>query len=53
MCSGIKGIFTAHGSTLNDIILNPILKKLYEIKVIEKIILIEKDRSLKLLYSKY
>lgn len=53
VCSGIKGIFTAHGSTLNDIILNPILKKLYEIKVIEKIILIEKDRSLKLLYSKY
>lgn len=53
VCSGIKGIFTAHGSTLNDIILNPILKKLYEIKVIEKIILMEKDRSLKLLYSKY
>ena len=53
VCSGIKGIFTAHGSTLNDIILNPILKKLYEIKVVEKIILIEKDRSLKLLYSKY
>ena len=53
VCSGIKGIFTAHGSTLNDIILNPILKSLYEIKIIEKIILIEKDRSLKLLYSKY
>ena len=25
MCSGIKGIFTAHGSSLEDIALNPAL----------------------------
>ena len=51
VCSGVKGLFTAHGSSLNDIILNPMLKTLYELKIIQKIILIEKDRSLKLIYS--
>ncbi len=51
VCSGVNGLFTAHGSSLNDITLNPILKKLFELKVIQKIVLIEKDRSLKLIYS--
>ena len=50
--SGVKGIFTAHGSNLDDITLNPILNKLYELYVIEKIILIEGDRKCKLIYSK-
>lgn len=50
--SGVKGIFTAHGSNLEDITLNPILNKLYELYVIEKIILIEEDRKCKLIYSK-
>ena len=50
--SGIKGIFTAHGESLKDIILNPILNKLYDLKVVEKILLIEKDRSVKLIYNK-
>ena len=50
--SGVKGIFTAHGSNLDDITLNPILNKLYELYVIEKIILIEEDRKCKLIYSK-
>lgn len=51
VCSGVKGLFTAHGANLNDIILNPILSELYKQKVIERIILIEEDRTVKLIYS--
>lgn len=50
--SGVKGIFTAHGSSLEDITLNPILSKLYNLKIIERIILIEKNRECNLIYSK-
>lgn len=50
--SGVKGIFTAHGKDLNDITLNPILSKLYNLKIIERIILIQDNRELKLIYSK-
>ncbi len=49
--SGIKGIFTAHGDSLKDITLNPILSKLYDLGIIERILLIEKDRSIKLIYN--
>ncbi len=38
MCSGIKGIFTAHGSSIEDIKLNPTLKELAENGVFERII---------------
>ena len=51
VCSGVKGLFTAHGANLNDIILNPILSELYKLKIIERIILIEEDRTVKLIYS--
>ena len=50
--SGVKGIFTAHGKDLNDIMLNPILSKLYNLEIIERIILIQDNRELKLIYSK-
>ena len=51
--SGVKGIFTAHGDGLNDITLNPILNKLYNLGIIEKVILIKSDRSVRLIYNKY
>ena len=51
VCSGVKGLFTAHGANLNDIILNPILSELYKLKIIERIILIEEARTVKLIYS--
>ncbi len=38
MCSGIKGIFTAHGASIEDIKLNPTLKELAENAVFERII---------------
>lgn len=50
--SGINGIFTAHGENLEDITLNPILSKLYNLKIIDKIILIEENRGVRLIYSK-
>ena len=34
VCSGVKGIFTAHGSNMEDIIKNPILNKLYNHNVL-------------------
>lgn len=49
--SGVKGIFTAHGKNLDDIKLNPILSKLYNLKIIDRIVLIQEDRNLKLLYK--
>jgi len=50
--SGVKGIFTAHGSGIEDIIQNPILSDLYNSKIIEKIFCIQKDRSICLEYAK-
>ena len=51
--SGVKGLFTAHGNDLKDIVLNPILNKLYELHIIEKIILIEPNRELTLIYDSF
>ena len=50
--SGVKGIFTAHGARLQDVFLNPILKELYEMNMIERTILIEQNRGLKLIDSR-
>ena len=50
--SGINGIFTAHGGDLEDITLNPIFSKLSDLRIIDKVILIEKNRDVKLIYSK-
>ena len=47
--SGVKGIFTAHGGNMNDVLQNPILKELYSLKIIERTILIEKNRTVSLL----
>jgi len=38
MCSGIKGIFTAHGSSLEDLSLNPCLNNLLNLHIFERII---------------
>ncbi|MFR2571219.1 MAG: stage III sporulation protein AA [Clostridia bacterium] len=40
MISGVKGIFTMHGKTMDDINANENIKKLVEKKIIEKIIFI-------------
>ena len=49
---GVKGVFTAHGASLGDIIQNPILQELYQLNVIERIVSIGKDRKIYLEYEK-
>ena len=46
VCSGIKGIFTAHGSNMEDIIKNPILNKLYNANTFELILFLDKNREI-------
>lgn len=38
VCSGIKGIFTAHGASMEDLAMNPSLKELINSHVIERIV---------------
>lgn len=38
VCSGIKGIFTAHGASLEDLSLNPALKSLMNSHIFERIL---------------
>jgi stage III sporulation protein AA len=45
MCSGVKGIFTAHGSSLEDIKLNPNIKELIENNCFEKIIFLSDKKA--------
>lgn len=41
ICSGCKGIFTAHGENFENILLNPVLKNLINIHIFEKIIFLD------------
>lgn len=45
VCSGIKGIFTAHGSCFEDIIANPIIKDLIGMHLIERIIFLDENQK--------
>ncbi len=38
MCSGVKGIFTAHGASYEDLKINPIFSKMIDLKLFNKII---------------
>ena len=44
VCSGIKGVFTAHGSSLDDISINPSIKDLLMSHVIERIIFLDSKK---------
>ena len=45
VCSGIKGIFTAHGSSLEDLSLNPALKTIISNHIFERIIFLGKIKG--------
>lgn len=45
MCSGVKGIFTAHGKNLDEINKNPELSKLLNKKIFERIILLNSKKK--------
>ena len=49
ICSGVKGIFTAHGSTLEEISINPTLKELLKLNTFERIIFLsDKQKKAKI-----
>lgn len=45
VCSGVKGIFTAHGASIEDVKNNPILKTLILENLIDKIFVIDENRE--------
>lgn len=46
VCSGIKGVFTAHGASLEEISINPTLKTLLNLHIFERIIFLsDKQRK--------
>lgn len=51
ICSGVKGIFTAHASDINELKLNKNLEKLYEQRLFKKLIFLEKRGKVKNIYS--
>ena len=44
MCSGVKGIFTAHGKDFDEINQNPELSKLLSKHIFERIILLNPEK---------
>ena len=42
VCSGIKGIFTAHGGSLKELQLNPAISKIIDKHIFERIIFLDK-----------
>ena len=45
VCSGIKGIFTAHGNSLEDLKLNPAIAELIEKNIFEKLVFLDKKHK--------
>lgn len=46
ICSGVKGIFTAHGASLEEISINPTLKALLKLHAFERIVILtDKQRK--------
>ena len=41
LCSGVKGIFTAHGNNIEKLKANPIFSKMIELKLFNKIIFLD------------
>ena len=41
ICSGVKGIFTAHGNSYQDLRINPEINKLINLGIFEKIIFLD------------
>lgn len=41
LCSGVKGIFTAHGDALEELKVNPVMKKMLNLKLFNKIIFLD------------
>lgn len=54
VCSGIKGVFTAHGASLEEISINPTLKTLLNLHIFERIIFLSdkhKKAEVQIIYA--
>ena len=51
ICSGVKGIFTAHAGNIHELKLNKNLEKIYEQKIFKKLIFLEKRGRIKNIYT--
>lgn len=52
VCSGVRGIFTAHGSNIEEIKQNPILSQLLTKQILDRILFLDNNRKMQLGYSK-
>ena len=52
VCSGVRGIFTAHGANIEEVKKNPILNKLIEKQMIDKVLFLDNNRRIQLGYDK-
>ena len=53
ICSGIKGIFTAHGASLEEISINPNLKTLLNLHIFERIVFLNNKNRKTKIYKVY
>lgn len=49
--SGVNGIFTAHGGSMEEVEQNPVLNRLVSEHKIEKVLLLQKNRKVDLAYD--
>ncbi len=52
VCSGVRGIFTAHGANMEELTRNPILSQLLNKQMIDRILFLDNNRKIQLGYSK-
>lgn len=45
ICSGVKGIFTAHGTSMDYLKENPIFNKMLKMKLFERIVFLNQDEK--------
>ena len=45
VCSGVKGIFTAHGGSIEDIKQNKNIRNMLELKLLERVIVLDQDKK--------
>lgn len=45
LCSGVKGIFTAHGNNMEFLKLNPIFNEMFKLQLFEKIIFLDEKEK--------
>lgn len=45
VCSGVKGVFTAHGNNFQDLKLNPEINRLINLGIFEKIIFLDQNQK--------